>query len=350
MSRSSNLKTRRKRPFISVVVPCYNEEESLPALHARLTKVLQKATDEYEIILANDGSRDRTFEIIREFAEADPHVVGIDLSRNFGHQLCLTAGLDQARGEVVMMIDADLQDPPELLPKMLEKWRAGADVVYAVRRKRAGESWFKLATASLFYRLLRWCTNIDIPLDTGDFRLIDRRALDAVLSLRETNRFLRGLFTWVGFHQEPVYYSRAPRFAGETKYPLRKMIRFAVDGLTSFSSVPLHLSVWIGALSAFIAFLYLLRVFYLGWIGAGVPGWASLTVSVLFLGGVQLVVIGVLGEYVSRVFDEVKQRPLYLVREVIGAEDTTPQPPAQSNGTSGKPISPVRPARKKVKP
>jgi dolichol-phosphate mannosyltransferase len=311
--------TRGARPFVSVVVPCYNEQESLPALHERLTKVLRDATDHYEIILANDGSRDRTLEIMRSLVDRDPHVRAVDLSRNFGHQVCLTAGLDHARGEVVMMIDADLQDPPELLPEMIEKWRAGADVVYAVREKREGESWFKLLTAAAFYRLLRWSTKIDIPIDTGDFRLIDRRALRAVLELRERNRFLRGLFTWVGFRQEPIYYNREARFAGETKYPLKKMVRFAMDGITSFSALPLHLAFWVGLIAAGIAFVYSMRVLYLGFSGGTVPGWASNTISVLFLGGVQLVMIGVLGEYISRIFDEVKGRPLYLVREVIEA-------------------------------
>ncbi|MBI1289691.1 glycosyltransferase [bacterium] len=314
--------TRGPRPFVSVVVPCYNEQESLPALHERLSRVLAESTDRYEIILANDGSRDRTLEIMRSLVEQDPHVRAVDLSRNFGHQVCLTAGLDHARGEVIMMIDADLQDPPELLPQMIEKWRAGADVVFAVREKRQGESWFKLLTAAAFYRLLRWSTKIDIPLDTGDFRLIDRRALRAVLELRERNRFLRGLFTWVGFHQEPIYYTREARFAGETKYPLQKMIRFAMDGITSFSALPLHLSFWVGLTAAAIAFLYSLRVLYQGWTGGTVPGWASNTISVLFLGGVQLVMIGVLGEYISRIFDEVKGRPLYLVREVIESDES----------------------------
>ncbi|CAN5325206.1 glycosyltransferase family 2 protein [soil metagenome] len=316
----SSAPPRRERPFISVVVPCYNEEESLGPLHARLTKVLRAATDEYEIVYANDGSKDGTLAIIRDLASRDPHVRGVDLSRNFGHQACLTAGLDRARGEVVMMIDADLQDPPELLPKMLTKWRAGADVVYAVRKKRRGESPFKLATAAAFYRLLRACTKINIPLDTGDFRLIDRRALDATLSLRESSRFLRGMFSWIGFRQEPVHYTRQERYAGETKYPLRKMMRFAFDGIASFSSAPLQLAVWIGLTSAAVAFLYGLRVIAQGIRGETVPGWASTTVSVLFLGGVQLVTIGLLGEYISRIFEEVKGRPLYLVRETIEAE------------------------------
>jgi len=300
------------------VVPCYNEEESLPVLHRRLTKVLSSVTDQYEIVLSNDGSRDGTLETIRKPAVADPHVRGVDLSRNFGHQVCLTAGLDHARGEVIVMMDADLQDPPELIPRMIERWRAGADIVYAVRRKREGESFFKKATAAVFYRILRASTKVAIPVDTGDFRLIDRCALDAVLAVRESNRFLRGLFSWVGFRQEPIYYNRRARYAGETKYPLRKMIRFAMDGVTSFSTAPLRVAVWLGLMTAGFAFLYGLRVIYQGMAGLTVPGWASTTVSVLFLGGIQLVTIGLLGEYVGRIFDEVKRRPLYLVREVIG--------------------------------
>ncbi|HMX62228.1 MAG TPA: glycosyltransferase family 2 protein [Candidatus Sumerlaeota bacterium] len=308
---------RPERPFLSVVIPCYNEEESLPHLYARLTKVLQKATDRYEIVFSNDGSRDQTLMVIRDLVSKDPHVRGVDLSRNFGHQVCLTAGLDAARGEAIVMMDADLQDPPELIPRLVAKWRLGADVVYAVRKKRHGEGAFKRATAAIFYRVLRYFTRISIPVDTGDFRLIDRRALDAVLAIRESNRFLRGLFTWVGFRQEPVYYVRQRRHAGETKYPLTKMMRFAMDGITSFSSVPLRFAMWVGLASSALAFLYGLRVIYTGLFGGGVPGWASTTVSVLFFGGVQLFTIGLLGEYIGRIFDEVKRRPLYLVREVI---------------------------------
>lgn len=322
--------TRRSlRPFISVVVPCYNEEESLPELYRRVAKVLDGCTDRWELVLANDGSRDKTADVMRDLVEKDPRVRAVDLARNFGHQLCLTAGLDHARGEVVLMIDADLQDPPELLPRMLERWRAGADVVYAVRKKRKGESLFKKLTAAVFYRLLLSMTKIAIPVDTGDFRLIDRKALDAVLSIRETNRFLRGLFTWIGFRQEPIYYVRQERFAGETKYPLKKMIRFAIDGMTSFSAVPLQFAMWLGLIVASGAFLYGLRVLWQGMQGHTVPGWASTTVSVLFLGGVQLFTIGLLGEYIGRIFDEVKRRPLYLVREVIEgkAQEQLPSPP-----------------------
>lgn len=328
---------RPARPFVSVVIPCYNEEESIPVLHERLTKVLSRVTDHHEIVLCNDGSRDGTIDAIRALVAADPAVRGIDLSRNFGHQMCLTAGLDAARGQVIVMMDADLQDPPELLPKMIKLWREGADVVYAVRKKRLGEGLFKRATAAIFYRILRAMTKISIPVDTGDFRLIDRRALDSILSLRESNRFLRGLFTWVGFRQVPVHYVRQERYAGETKYPLRKMVRFAFDGITSFSAAPLQIAIWLGLISATMAFIYGLRVFYQGWMGYTVPGWASTTVSVLFLGGIQLLTIGLLGEYIGRIFDEVKRRPLYLVREIIehaptngthGAAHPTPEPTA----------------------
>lgn len=313
-------------PFISVVVPCYDEEESLPELHRRVTAVLRECATRYEVILANDGSRDATWDVIRQLAADDPHVVGLDLSRNFGHQACLTAALAHARGDVVLMMDADLQDPPELLPHMLKKWRAGADVVYAVRKVRRGEGIFKLWTAAAFYRVMRWATRIAIPVDTGDFRLIDRHALNAVLALRERNRFLRGLFSWVGFRQVPIYYTRQRRFAGQTKYPLSKMVRFAIDGLTSFSTLPLQLAVWIGLAAAALAFFYGVRVFLQGMQGHTVPGWASTTVSVLFLGGVQLVAIGVLGEYLGRIFEEVKARPIFLVREVISQQAATGEP------------------------
>jgi len=315
-------------PFISAVVPCYNEEENLPILHERLTKVFQSLGRPYEIVLVDDGSRDRTFAVIAELSRKDPCVRGVSLSRNFGHQICLTCGLDHARGEVVAMMDADLQDPPELIGEMLKKYEEGYDVVYAVRTRREGETMFKKATAALFYRILRFFTRIDIPVDTGDFRLISRRALDSVLSLRERNRFLRGLFSWVGFRQIGVPYVRPARLKGETKYPLRKMVRFALDGITSFSTFPLHAASFLGMLAALAGFLYGLRVFYIAMIGKPVPGWASLMVVVLFFGGVQLFTLGVLGDYVGRIFDEVKRRPLYFVRDRAGfGEDASMKGP-----------------------
>lgn len=316
-SRSVGPTPRSKTPFLSVVVPCYNEEEALPLLYKRLKQVVPRLTSRYEFVFSNDGSRDRTLEVIERLVEQDHHVRGINLSRNFGHQACLTAGLDVARGDVVVMMDADLQDPPELIPKMLQRWQDGADVVYAVRRQRRGESPFKKATAALFYRLLSLSTRLDIPLDTGDFRLIDRRALDAVLDLRESHRFLRGMFTWVGFRQEPVMYTRERRVAGETKYPLRKMLQFALDAFTSFTIVPLRIATWLGLAAALISFVYAINVIVEAYQGGTVPGWASTTVSVLFLGGVQLLTIGLLGEYLGRVFEQVKNRPIYFVREIL---------------------------------
>ncbi|MCB2154414.1 glycosyltransferase family 2 protein [bacterium] len=307
--------------YISAVLPVYNEEENLPAVHKRLTKVLGKVGKPYEIVLVDDGSSDRSMEIIRELSAADPHVKGVSLSRNFGHQICLTCGLDHASGEVIVMMDSDLQDPPELLPRMLKRYEEGYDVVYAVRKHRDGETIFKKVTASVFYRLLRFATNIEIPVDTGDFRLISRRALDSVLSLRERNRFLRGLFSWVGFKQIGVAYNRPARYKGETKYPLRKMLKFAMDGITSFSTIPLQAGIWLGFGAAVLGFFYAIKVF-VDWVqDSTVAGWASLAILVLFFGGVQLITLGVLGEYVGRIFDEVKQRPLYFTREEVGFEE-----------------------------
>lgn len=307
-------------PRFSAVIPCYNEEESLPALHERLTKVLSGLGMTYEIVLVDDGSRDRTADTIAALSGRDPHVVGVLLSRNFGHQICLTAGLDHARGELVAMMDADLQDPPELLPEMIAKIEEGFDVVYAQRKRREGESAFKLATAALFYRILRRIVKIDIPLDTGDFRVIRRGALDAVLSMRERNRFLRGMFSWVGFRQAGVLYDRAARHAGETKYPLGKMLRFAMDGITSFSFFPLQAATGLGFLFAGLALLYGARVFYVWLRGDTVQGWASTVLVVLLMGAVQLITLGIVGEYVGRIFDEARQRPLYFVRRVTGRD------------------------------
>lgn len=312
--------------FLSVVIPIYNEVENLPVLHERLTKVCRKLGKPYEIVLVDDGSKDGSMDLMRNLAQTDPHVRAIGLSRNFGHQICLTCGLDHAIGEVIVMMDADLQDPPELIPRMIRKYEKGFDVVYAVRAERKGETVFKRATAAGFYRFLRLCTQIDIPMDTGDFRLISRPALDSVLSLRERNRFLRGLFTWVGFRQTPIRYVRAARFRGETKYPLRKMVHFAIDGITSFSAIPLQVSTWLGFVAAIVGFLYGLKVLYVWMSGATVQGWASLAILVLFFGGVQLFTLGILGEYIGRIFEEVKQRPLYFTREKIGFDSSTERP------------------------
>ncbi len=304
-----------ERPELSVVIPAYNEEANVVPMYARLTEVLETVTSGFEIVFVDDGSSDRTWAEITQVAQRDSRVRGIRFARNFGHQAAVTAGLDAARGEAAVIIDADLQDPPELIPQLLAKWREGYEVVYAQRATREGESWFKKATAAAFYRMLRAITNVDIPVDTGDFRLMGPRALEAFRAFDERNRFIRGLVSWVGFEQIGVRYQRQARHAGQTKYPLKKMIRFAVDGITSFSFVPLRLATWLGFAVSVLAFVYILVVLGLKVAGINWPGYTSLMASILFLGGVQLIMIGILGEYLGRVFDEVKRRPLYLVGE-----------------------------------
>jgi polyisoprenyl-phosphate glycosyltransferase len=304
-------------PLLSVVVPLYNEEQVISEMYVRLHAVLAGNNIDHEIILVNDGSRDRTEELAKTICRADPNVRLVSFSRNFGHQIAVTAGLDNAAGQAVVIIDADLQDPPEVIVQMLDKWRHGCHVVYGVRAKRKGESLFKLLTAAAFYRLIRRLTRVDIPVDTGDFRLMDRKVVDQLLTMRERNRFVRGLVSWVGFRQESVEYVREARFAGETKYPLKKMVRFAVDGVISFSDVPLKLSSVFGFVCAVLSFALIVygvvvKLFYPQY---AIPGWASVFSVVLFLGGVQLICIGILGEYLGRVYDEIKQRPLYVVRE-----------------------------------
>ena len=305
---------------LSIVVPCYNEQECLPALHERLSKAAQAAVGEdYELVLVNDGSRDRTWPMMRDLAVEDPRLVAVNLSRNHGHQLALTAGLDLCRGDKILIIDADLQDPPELLGDMLETMRReGADVVYGVRSSRAGETRFKRATAAAFYRMLARATEVDIPVDAGDFRLMSRRALDVLLSMPEQARFIRGMVAWIGFRQVPFAYRRDERFAGETKYPLRKMVRFALDALTGFSSAPLklasHAGLWLAAGSVLIV-IYIL----IAWLaGRSIPGWTSLMLVVVVLGAVQMFVLGLLGEYIGRLYSQAKQRPLYIVQEIAG--------------------------------
>lgn len=303
---------------LSVVVPVFNEEENLPELYRRLSEVLPRVVGSWEILFVDDGSRDRSWEIIRGLAEADPRVRGLRFSRNFGHQMAFAAGLDHARGDAVVIMDADLQDPPELIPQLLGKHREGSEVVYAVRIARHGETYFKKLTAKLFYRLLARITSVHIPLDTGDFRLMGRRAVEAFRRLPERHRFTRGLVAWLGFSQTGVPYERAPRHAGVTKYPLRKMLRFAVDAITSFSHVPLQLATWLGFVVSAFAFVYILVVIALKFAGISWPGYTSIMAAILFLGGVQLVMVGLLGEYVGRIYDEVKRRPLYLVAEEVG--------------------------------
>jgi glycosyltransferase involved in cell wall biosynthesis len=309
-----------QRPKLSVVIPCYNEEACLEMLHARVSGAARAAVGEsYEIVLINDGSRDESWPIMQKISAGDPHLVAINLSRNHGHQLALTAGLDLCAGEQILIIDADLQDPPELLTEMRATMAAeGADVVYAVRRKRDGESLFKLATAAAFYRVLDRVTDTPIPLDTGDFRLMTRRALDAFLALPEQARFIRGMVAWIGFRQVPFLYDRQERHAGESKYPLSKMIRFALDAVTGFSTAPLRFASHAGLALTGLAVLLLLYIGFAWMSGRVIQGWTSLMVVVVLLGAVQMFVLGMIGEYLGRLYVESKRRPLYLVADVAG--------------------------------
>jgi len=307
---------------LSVVVPLFNESANVGPLLERIGGVVERlrADFDYEIVLVNDGSSDDTAAAARREMAQRPHVVLVNLSRNFGHQLAATAGLELAVGDAVVLMDGDLQDPPELIEAFLRKWREGYDVVYAVRRTRSGESPFKLLTARVFYRIIKRLTKIAIPIDAGDFRLMSRRVVDALRRSPERNRFLRGMVSWVGFNQTAVEYDRDVRYSGGTKYPLTKMIRFAMDGITSFSDIPLRFASYLGFIVSAIAFVYALIVigFKLFSLNppAYTPGWASTIVAVLFLGGVQLMSLGILGEYLGRVYDEVKGRPLYLISDI----------------------------------
>jgi glycosyltransferase involved in cell wall biosynthesis len=313
---------RRGGPVLSVVVPMYDEERNVAPLLARLTAVLDGLPQslDYEIIVVNDGSADATADAVREQMRGRRNVVLVNLSRNFGHQLAATAGIDLAAGEAVVLMDGDLQDPPELIGAFVERWREGYDVVYAVRRTRKGESPFKLWTAGMFYRTIKRLTKVSIPVDTGDFRLMSRRVVEALRRSPERHRFLRGMVSWVGYRQIGVPYDRDRRSSGTTKYPLPRMIRFAIDGITSFSDIPLRFAAYFGFAVSAIAFVYalivviakLLRVYPPGY----TPGWASTIVAVVFLGGVQLISLGIIGEYLGRIYDEVKGRPLYLIDDV----------------------------------
>lgn len=307
--------------LVSVVVPVYNEAEVIGEMYRRLTQVASTLPDlEYELVVVDDGSRDQSYAALVSLARVDPRLRVLKLSRNFGHQTAITAGIDVARGDAVVVIDADLQDPPEVIPEMVQRWREGFDVVYGVRHKRAGETMMKLATASVFYRMLHRMTNISIPVDAGDFRLMSRRAADQLRAMREKDRFVRGLISWIGFRQASVAYHREARFAGTTKYPLRKMLKFAVDGLTSFSTLPLKLATWMGYLASAFAFIYLGSVFVQKWLGRTVEGWATIMVAMLFMGGVQLICLGIMGEYIGRIFTEAKGRPLYVVEEFVNGD------------------------------
>ena len=314
-------------PTLSIVVPLYNEEGNVELLLDRITQIAERLPEHpsYEIVLVNDGSTDATLPTIREQMQRRPHVVLVNLSRNFGHQLAATAGLDVAQGEVVVLMDGDLQDPPELIEQFLEKWRQGYDVVYAVRRTRKGESAFKLFTARAFYRIIKRLTNVAIPVDTGDFRLMSRRVVEALKRSRERHRFLRGMVSWAGYNQTGIEYDREERFSGTTKYPLKKMLKFAIDGITSFSDVPLKFASFMGFTVSGAAFVYAVVIILFKAFHFGTPeyarGWASTMVVILFLGGVQLIGIGILGEYLGRIYDEVKGRPLYLISEIERSSD-----------------------------
>jgi len=311
---------------LSVVIPCFNEEACLELLHRRIAAAARASVGEdYEILLVNDGSRDQSWPLMQRIAAADPHVVAVNLSRNHGHQLALTAGLDICRGDTILIIDADLQDPPELLTPMMETMRREqADVVYGVRKSRAGETAFKRVTAHGFYRLLSRATDVDIPLDAGDFRLMSRRALDALLALPEQARFIRGMVAWIGFRQVPFAYDREERFAGETKYPFSKMLRFAIDALTGFSSAPLKLASHIGLALSVGSIILILYIAYAWLAGHSIQGWTSLMLVVVVIGAVQMFVLALMGEYIGRLYNEAKGRPLYIVQEIAGRADRPP--------------------------
>jgi len=308
-------------PSISVVAPAYNEQEVLAEFHRRVSEVLVALGCDYEIVLVNDGSRDHTLALMHALRERDPHVTVVDLSRNFGKEIALSAGLDHTHGEVVVILDADLQDPPELIPAMLEGWRDGYDVVYGVRTKRDGETWFKQLTAKYFYRFIKSVSRVQIPTDTGDFRLMTRRAVAAVGKLREEHRFMKGLFAWVGFPSRPLHYRREARVAGTTTWSYWKLWNFALEGITSFTVAPLKVATYLGLSVATVALLFAGIVIWKALVfGDPVRGYPSLMAVILFLGGVQLISVGLLGEYVGRIFNEVKQRPLYLVNRLLASD------------------------------
>ena len=310
------------KPTISIIAPIFNEAANIPELYRRIKEVLDSTGEPWELVMVDDGSTDGSTDMIKEYHEKDSRVVPVIFARNFGHQIAVTAGLDYSRGDAVVIIDADLQDPPEVILQMIEKWRSGFEVVFAVRTEREGETWFKEFTASLFYRLIYRITDVDIPLDTGDFRLLDRKVVDVMGQMRERHRFLRGMSVWVGFKQTGVEYKRAARFSGETKYPLKKMLKFATDAITSFSYFPLQLAMYIGFISAGISILAIPIVVIMRLAGSqAFFGQASTLIAVLFLGGVQLISLGILGEYIGRLYDEAKGRPLYIVSEAPPLEN-----------------------------
>ncbi len=309
------------RPTLSLVLPVYDEEQVIPELHQQLQEFLKALATDAEVVFVDDGSRDATFELLQKLVEQDARYRILSFSRNFGHQTAITAGVDHARGEAVVVMDADLQDPPSVVLEMMLKWREGYDVVYGKRQSRAGETFFKKITAKAFYRLFAAMIPIQVPLDTGDFRLMSRRVVLTLRALRETHRFVRGMVSWVGFRQTAVLYDRPARFAGTTKYPLRKMVRFAVDGITSFSVLPLRFSTYLGVTMSALSVLYAIwAVIVHFFLKRTVPGWTATVVLISLLASVQLLMIGILGEYVGRIYEEVKRRPLYVIRDRVNLE------------------------------
>jgi len=304
--------------LISVIVPAYNEEEVIRSFHMRLVDTIDNMEENFEIIYVNDGSSDSTLKILKQFCAEDKRVGLIDLSRNFGKEIAMTSGIDHARGDAVIVIDADLQDPPELIVNLVEKWNEGFDIVNAQRESRAGETWFKKYTAHIFYRLIKRTTNVNIPEDTGDYRLLDRKAVDALAGLRERNRFMKGLFAWIGYNSVNIRYARDKRFAGTTKWNYWRLWNLAIEGFTSFTTAPLKMSTYIGMLTAALSLIYGIYIIARTLMfGNPIAGYPSLIVVILFIGGVQLISIGIIGEYLSRIFDETKKRPLYLIKEQI---------------------------------
>ncbi len=327
------------RPTLSVVVPCYNEQEVIEATHARLMAALGEITPSFEIIYVDDGSRDRTAELLHRIQKGDAQVRCVRLSRNFGHQIAVSAGIDYARGQAVVLIDADLQDPPEVIADMVAKWSEGYQVVYGLRTDRPGETRFKLGTARAFYRLINRLSEVPIPMDTGDFRLMDRTVVDALGRMREKHRLLRAMVSWVGFRQTSVPYARAERYAGASKYPLRKMLTLALDGIVSFSAVPLRIVTMVGlAFSALSGLGILYALFMRLWTDNWVPGWTILFIAVLLIGGLQFIFLGVMGEYIGRIYSEAKGRPLFLVMEELGFDgEPAREAPAQPLGAAAGP-------------
>ena len=310
-----------KKPTYTIIAPIYNEIDNLQVLYTRVSEVMQKTRESWEFVMVDDGSSDGSTEIILELKAQDEKIIPVIFARNFGHQIAVTAGLDHSSGDAVIIIDADLQDPPEVILDLIQKWKEGFEVVYAVRAKRKGESWFKLFSAAAFYRIIQRITDVNIPMDTGDFRLLDRKVVQVLNTMREKHRFLRGMSVWVGFKQTGVEYDRAERYAGETKYPLKKMIRLASNAITSFSYFPLQLAMYLGFIAAGFSIIAIPVVIILRLAGSqAFYGQASTLIAVLFLGGVQLISLGLLGEYIGRLYDEAKGRPLYIVREDLEVE------------------------------